>query len=313
VLGRTVAERTTENLLNAGVEVLTLLAPTALSGETHALASKFDNVRVEIVDDVSTALTRTVTEYCKAGIEHSFVLAGELYTEIDFLDFFYFHREGKQKIARGFDHTGPLDMWIVDCELELESDLDDLLTGKQAHGASYFVAGYVRSLTHPREVRYLISDALHRVCALRPSGEEVRPGIWIEEDAEVDKRARIVAPAYIGRRSKVMEDALVTRFSSIEKDCYIDSGTIIEESSVLANTRIGIWLDLSHSVAIGNKIFSLGHDIALEIPDAGVMRFNGSVPKSVPNQRREDHAVKGLEERPSVPERWQLGPNLIQG
>ena len=43
---------------------------------------------------------------------------------------------------------------------------------------------------------------------MRPSGVEVRAGIWIEDGADVHRRARIVAPAYIGSGSKVREDII---------------------------------------------------------------------------------------------------------
>lgn len=153
---------------------------------------------------------------------------------------------------------------------------------------------------------------------MRPSGQEVRPGIWVDEGAEIDRRARIVAPAYIGCNSKVREDALVTRSSSIERDCCIDFGTIVEDSSVLANTRVGIWLDVRHAIASGNKLMSLKHGVLLEIADPNVMGFNGRLAKEEVNDLSEnpDRVVRPVVSKiqpETAPERWQLGANLIQG
>ena len=79
--------------------------------------------------------------------------------------------------------------------------------------------------------------------------------------------ARIVAPAYIGRGSKIMEDTLITRHSTIEKNCCVDYGTVVEDSSILQNTDIGICLDVCHAVANGNKLLSLDRDVVIEISD----------------------------------------------
>ena len=155
---------------------------------------------------------------------------------------------------------------------------------------------------------------------MRPLGHEIKPGIWIDEGAEIDRQARIVAPAYIGRGSKVREDTLITRFSSIEKDCYIDCGTVIEDSSILENTQIGIWLEVRHAVANGNNLLSLEHQVVLEISDPCVMRFNRPVRQEMKHdldwnqQAEEEQIVADIKpQQPPTLERWQLGADPIQG
>ncbi|MGD0986999.1 MAG: hypothetical protein ABR874_04255 [Candidatus Sulfotelmatobacter sp.] len=315
VLGRSVIERTIENLRGAAVDVVDVLVPSAVSNAFPSLAGKYSNVKVEFVSDVSIAINATLKKQAQEGIGSSFVVSGNTYAETDLLDFFYFHREAKRSATRAFDDEGPLGMWVVDCENVPYFDLEKPVTNSNQEGAAYFIAGYVRRLSHPRDLRALTLDAFRGICSIRPSGEEVRPGIWVAEDAEVDRRARIVAPAYIGCRSRVCEDTLVTRCSSIEKDCYVDYGTVIEDSSILANTRLGIWLDLRHALASGNRLLSLKHDVLLEISDPSVMRFNGALPKEAafsPRQERQP-APAPQPERTAAAETWQLGANLIQG
>jgi NDP-sugar pyrophosphorylase family protein len=316
VMGRPMVERTIGNLLNAGVEKVTVLAAREISRDCPSLANGVDKVEVELVTDLCPAVNEVLKAYAEEGIEHSFVLSGNLYAETDLLDFVFFHRGARKRVTRAFDHEGPLDMWVVNCAEYSRFDFDKT-SAWDGDGGSYFVAGYVRRLLHPRDLRAIITDSLSGVCAMRPSGEEVRPGIWVEEEAEIDRRARIVAPAYIGSRSKVREDALVTRCSSIERDCYIDFGTIVEESSILANTRLGIWLDVRHAVASGNRLMSLKHDVLLDIADPNVMRFNGLLPKeeiSANSERAAQLVASKLQpETAPAPDAWQLGANLIQG
>ena len=52
----------------------------------------------------------------------------------------------------------------------------------------------------------------------------------------------------------------------------MDYGTVVEDSSILAGTYIGIGLDLSHSIAHGTHLAHLNHDVMLEITDPTVVR-----------------------------------------
>jgi NDP-sugar pyrophosphorylase family protein len=317
VMGRPMVERTIDHLRDAGVGKVTLLTSKDIVRNCPSIANRLDQVKVKFVDDPGSAVNEVLNRYAEEGIEHAFVLAENVYAETDLLDFVYFHREAKKGITRAFDHEGPLDLWVVDCDRYSRFDLEKM-GASDGDAASYFIAGYVRRLLHPGDLRAIIADSLGGVCAMRPSGQEVRPGIWVDEGAEIDRRARIVAPAYIGCNSKVREDALVTRCSSVERDCCIDFGTIVEDSSILANTRVGIWLDVRHAVASGNKLVSLKHDVLLEIADPNVMRFNSMLAKEEGKDRSEsrERVVQPVVSKikpETAPETWQLGANLIQG
>jgi NDP-sugar pyrophosphorylase family protein len=218
------------------------------------------------------------------------------------------------------DRDGTLDLWVVDCAQAHQSELEGLLAQAEKIGATYFIRDYVNRLQHPQDLRRLVSDALSGRCAMRPCGREVRPGIWIDAGAEIDRGARIVAPAYVGRSSKIQEDTLITRFSSIEKDCYVDCGTVVEDSSILANTHVGIWLEVRHAVANGNRFLSLEHEVVLEISDPCVMRSNRPAQQETKNglswsrKAREQKVVADPNPKQSpAPEAWQLGADLIQG
>ena len=317
VLGRPIVERTIQHLLNAGVEKATLLTSKDVFRNCPSLANRLDKVEVQLVDNPYSAVNHMLSRYAEDGIDQAFVLADNVYAETDLLDFVYFHREAKKGITRAFDQEGPLDLWVVDCADYSRFDLEKM-GAADGDAASYFIAGYVHRLLHPGDLRAIIADSLRGICAMRPCGQEVRPGIWVDEGAEIDRRARIVAPAYIGCHTRVREDALVTRCSSIERDCCIDFGTIVEDSSILANTRVGIWLDVRHAVASGNKLLSLKHDVLLRIADPNVMRFNGILPNEETNdpsgnRERAAHPVVSKIQPEAAPERWQLGANLIQG
>lgn len=314
VLGRTVAERMVEHFSRADVEAITIVAPLEILSRMPELP----NCRLHAATDISVAVSQVLRDYAENGTEYSFVVSGELYAEIDLLDFFFFHREALRPLTRAADPQGPLDLWMVDCAKAARWSRSSLFTRESAE---YLVGGYVRRFDSPGDLRQLVSDALMGRCAMRPTGSEIRPGIWVEEGAEIDRRARIVAPAFIGRNSKIQEDALITRCSNVERDCCVDYGTVIEDSSVLANTSVGIWLDLRHAVASGHNMFSVAHNAMVRITDPNVLKATVagehlaelSVKSEVERERQRPLVSVAVREEPSPQQKWQLGTNLIQG
>jgi NDP-sugar pyrophosphorylase family protein len=201
------------------------------------------------------------------------VMRAGAYIEFDLSDLLQSHREQDKSVTRAFDNEGPLDLWIIDrAALARGEDLLTIL--RLSNPARYSVGGYVNRLEHPRDLRRLVVDGLTSRCRLRPVASEIRPGVWIDETAQVNRDARIVAPAYIGRGSRVEAQCLITRCSNVESNCQVDYGTVIEDSSILSNSYVGIGLDLSHSIVDGNNLLNLERNVTLEIADPCVIRPN---------------------------------------
>jgi anti-sigma B factor antagonist len=272
IAGRSMTERMIQRFVAAGVEDVSVLVTS--KDEMPEFRDSFGTaiVHVEVVKNLNSAVQRKLIEFSNAELEHSFICSANAYAETDFLDFFYFHREARQTITQAFDCHGALALWVADCTAASASTFDALLVPSQPARSSYFIREYVNRLTHPRDLRQFAEDSLRGRCESRPSGKQVRPGVWMDEKAEVHRKARIVAPAYIGRGTEIKPDAVITRFSTIEKDCCVDCGTVVEDSSILANTNVGIWLDVCYAVVSGNKLFSLSRDAAIEISDTSIMR-----------------------------------------
>jgi carbonic anhydrase/acetyltransferase-like protein (isoleucine patch superfamily) len=283
---------------------------------------------VQVVSDLGSAVIQKCKDFSGSGIEQAFIVSANLYTETDLLDMFYFHREAQQTATRAHDAEGPLNLWVVDCSEAQKSDLHGLLTEAEGTAAAYFIRDYVNRLDHPHDMRRLVSDSLRGRCAMRPSGTELKPGIWVDEGADIHRRARIVAPAYIGRDTEVNEDTVITRCTNIERGCCIDYGTVIENSSILPNSHIGIWLDVCHAVVNGNKLMSLSRNVTLDISDRSILRTNGSARRETKESildltygaqpiasdlNQQEQEVKQVQNELPTPKTWQFGANLIQG
>jgi NDP-sugar pyrophosphorylase family protein len=318
IMGHSMLERTIGRFVRADVDVVTVLMSSGATYAAQTAKSAFDNVTFKSVSDVGSAIGQKIREFSQSGIDHAFIVSAKVYAETDLFDLFSFHSESRQRATKAVDRDGPLEFGIVDCAKALEMDIENILMRGQGACSSYFIREYVSRLTHPRDLRRLVTDALSGRCAMRPAGTEVKPGIWVDEGAQVHKRARIVAPAYIGRGSKIRQGTVITRCSSVEKDCYVDCGTVIEDSSILSDTHIGISVDVCHAVANGNKLLNLERDVVIEISDPGVMRSTSSIRKQPRSTAREEEKQRVVvadlkEEKLSTPEAWQLGTNPIQG
>jgi NDP-sugar pyrophosphorylase family protein len=77
---------------------------------------------------------------------------------------------------------------------------------------------------------------------------------------------------------------LITRCSNVESGCQIDYGTVVEDSSILSNSYVGIGLDLSHSIVDGSNLLNLERGVTLEIADPCVIRLN-RIPRQEKNLR----------------------------
>jgi hypothetical protein len=210
------------------------------------------------------------SEYVKNGIETVLLARLGAYIEFDLVDLIQFHWDKRQPSTRIIDRDGPLDFWVLDVAACAKAGInfDEMMaTDNTTCITSYNRPSYVNRLSDAFCLRRFVVDAFLSRCAARPPGKETKPGVWIDQSAQVDRRARIVAPAYIGPRAKIRASTLITRFSNIERACEIDSGTAVDDSSILANTYLGTWLDVSHAVVYGTNLAHLHHNLMIEIRD----------------------------------------------
>lgn len=283
LLGRSVLERTIDGLQGAHVKLTSLVVHSDLAACVPVFPHRPGDLTIRVADDPWPAVAHILESYWQNGCDCAFVAKPTAYTDADFADLVDFHRQGQRAVTRASDREGPLDLWVVSCNPSEETDRISLhVAGRLTDflPAPYFVKEYVRRISHAQDFRRLVSDAFQRRCHLHPTGEQIRPGVWADQGVEIRRGARIVAPAYLGARCTIGERAVITRMSNIEHDCYIDYGTVIENSSVLPNTYVGIWLDVRRSVVYGNKLLNLEREVLVEVADPRLLRSNAAAPQA---------------------------------
>ena len=270
-LGDSLVGRVADDLKRGGVESVAVFGDTELGLET--LDGRATVVRCD-QGEVLRRASRELLEYRDSGTDSVFFMRLGPYVEFDVADLLRFRTECEGSVVRAFEGPNALDIWLLDPK-QLSGNLQDAGSWTElldVEAVPYEVRGYVNALEHPRDLRRLVVDSLHSRCRVRPRGFEVRPGVWMAEGAQVEREARIVAPAFIGRDVCVSQQCLVTRGSNIERNSVVDYGTVIENTSVLPNTYVGIGLDVCHSIVDGNKLLNIQRDVLLEIDDSAVIR-----------------------------------------
>lgn len=291
LLGQSVFGRLVQHLSHFRFDTMSVFVDSSLAFEID------DRSGIELyATDVWRGSARSLIAAKEAGVDAVLLVRAGAYVEFDPVDLMRFHRDCGNIVTRACDERGFLDLWVVDPGIVQENI--DLKSSLQTAGEPYYqVSGYVNRMETLRDMRQLVADGLGSRCHFRPQGVEVRPGLWMAEGAEVERGARIVAPAFLGRDVKISEQCLITRCSSIERNCQIDYGTVVEDSSILSGTYVGIGLDLSQCIADGTCLVNLNREVALEIKDPVVMRQvrqnkpRGESNRQLPSNFRHGEAV----------------------
>ncbi len=271
ILGQSVMERIAAELKRTDVDEITLLADGSLMAVRSEIEQATRDFTLRWTDDAWAETSQLLKSYRQAGVERALIVRVSAYAELDWSDLRQFHGAQNRDVTRAFDPQGPLDYWIIETAAMTDSDdVRPLLAANDV--ARCPVSGYVRRLEHPRDLRRLVADSLMSRCRLRPRGSEIRTGVWMEEGAQVHRKARIVAPAFLGRGSKIEEQCLITRCTNVESNSCVDYGTVVEDSSILSNSYVGIGLDIAHCIVDGSSLLSLKRDVVMEIADPGLIK-----------------------------------------
>ncbi len=283
VLGATVLERLAQRLKIAGISQVTLISAAGPDAQTH-MERAIHKARLEAIsagkEDFWQASEQTFEEFRQNGADLVLVLKLGPYVEVDYEEVILHHINKRCRMTSvvGVDGAS-LGIFVLDSTRR--GDASTLFRSglqKVRDDCERFVAkGYVNLIQTVADFRCLALDGLLQKNAIRPIGKQLRPGVWVGHGANVHRKARVLAPAFIGAYSKVRAASLVTRNSVIEHHAEVDCGTVVEDSTVLPYTYLGAGLDVMHSVVGFQRIWHLLRKVEVEIPDT---RLVGITPAS---------------------------------
>src|SRR5512143_1092190 len=221
VLGKSVLARVADRLQAQGVNAISVVSESSLSEVPDSVADSMGSLNGSFWRTAECAFN----DAAQAGAEAVLVLRMGGYAEFDTDEFLQRHLDARAHVTRAFDAAGtPLDIFLINASRRNDAAylFRHRLQQTRAVSGHWVFRGYYNPLAGARDLRLLAVDGLLQRAQLKPAGVQVRPGVWIARGAQVDRRARVLAPAYIGQGARIRAGSVVTRCSVIEHHAEID-------------------------------------------------------------------------------------------
>ncbi|HYG97832.1 MAG TPA: hypothetical protein VD837_01785 [Terriglobales bacterium] len=265
LLGRSVLQRAVDRLRSFGIDDITVISE-------YGSVPTIQGVRwVSALGQSAWRLAnKAFAEIAQSGAESVLLTHVGPYAEIDYEDLVQFHLDQGSRVTAVIEPDSELTGTFV-LNPTRRNDAaylfrHQLRTSRLPH-SYYEFNGYFNPLSTAADLRRLAVDAFCGNAELEPDGIEVKPGVWAAPTARIHKRARVLAPSYIGAHARVRAAAVVTRCSVLEHHAHVDCGTVVDNATLLPNTSIGAGLDVAHSVVGSRRLFHLGRNVEVEIAD----------------------------------------------
>jgi NDP-sugar pyrophosphorylase family protein len=268
VLGRSVLDRVVDRLHAQGVDGVTVI------GNVQPGLPAWRREGVQFVNAGNQppfrAAETVFSDIAQAGADVVLLLRLGPYAELDYEKLIQFHLDRAARVTCVVNSEGvSLDYFAIsasrrnDAAYLLRSGLKQFRSGC----TNFSFDGYCNALRSAAGLRELAIDAFSGANEIKPTGKEIRPGVWVANTARIHKGARLLAPCFIGERSKIMTNAVISRCSTVERGSCVDCGTVVENSTVLPQTVIGAGLDVVHSVVGFRNVAHLARGVEVEIID----------------------------------------------
>lgn len=101
----------------------------------------------------------------------------------------------------------------------------------------------------------------------RIGAREIQPGVWVGLHSQIDPRARLHAPCWIGENVFVAADARVGPNAVVEDRVIVESGARIEHSAIWPETFVGRLVAVRNSLAAGSTLLNHQTGSCLRVPD----------------------------------------------
>lgn len=280
VLGTTVLERVVQRLRRAGVGDIVLISSAGAEGQAY-LERAASRAEVPVTrtspEKFATSAEGSFERFREAAADLVVVVHLGAYVELDYEELLQHHIDEHCRMSAVVNGDGTLlGTFVLDATRR--SDASCLFRSKLQQVRDdcerFTAAGYINQLQNAADFRRLALDGLLEKNAVRPNGDELKPGVWVAKGARIHPKARVVAPAYVGEYSKIRASALLTRGSAVEHHAEVDCGTVVENSTILPFTYVGAGLDIMHSVVGFRRLAHQVRAVEVEICDP---KFVGTV------------------------------------
>lgn len=96
-----------------------------------------------------------------------------------------------------------------------------------------------------------------RFAGLMFYGREVQEGVWISRNVTLHPTANLIPPVYLGENSRIGAGIRLGPNVVVVRDCMLDSGTTVENSTILPGSYVGQALELDHVIVERNRLINV--------------------------------------------------------
>lgn len=273
VAGKSPLQRVVERLHRFGISPITAV----IKGHPYAEPLTAVNGLTPVItppDRFWRSAENAFNDLAQSGAELVILIGLGAYAELDFEKMVQFHLDGHCRVSQVAHEGRPLEIFCISASRrnDAASLFRSELTKCRTESPLFEHVGYTNFLSSTLDLRQFAIDILTLRTDTAPAGQQFRPGVWVAAGAQIEKGARVLAPAFIGSRARVRSGTVITRCSSIEQHAHVDCGTVVENSSVLPYCSVGAGLELAHSVAGFAQIWNLRRACTVQIADEKLVR-----------------------------------------
>lgn len=273
VAGKSSLQRTAERLNKFGIsQIAAVIEAPQYDGTTKAAIGGYQITAPP--DRFWRAAENAFNDLVQAGAELVVLVRLGAYAEIDFDSMIQAHLDRHCRVSQATQNGSRLDIFCISASRrnDAASLFRSRLTRCRSDCPLFEHSGYVNALANALDLRQFAIDILTLQTETAPAGEQIRPGVWTAPRAQIEKGARVLAPAFIGSFARVRSGAVITRCSAVEHHANVDCGTVVENSTVLPYCSLGAALEVAHSVAGYSHVWNLRRNCAVRISDTKLLR-----------------------------------------
>ena len=146
-----------------------------------------------------------------------------------------------------------LDEIEADVPVDFSRDLFPRLLEKGAPLFGYIADGYWTDVGTLEEYHHASADILNRKVDIGELGQEIRPGIYAEEDVAIEDDVELFAPLYLGSGVRIKRGAVIHGPTVIRAHTIIDNRAHIDRSILWQNAYIGQGVELRGAIVAGRS------------------------------------------------------------
>lgn len=120
-----------------------------------------------------------------------------------------------------------------------ERGLFPLLLQLDERISGHVTDSYWLDIGNPLKYMQAHIDILQKRVKVSLPGSELRPGLWVGEDAHIADSADIRGPVYLGNRARIHKKARLQEYTVLSSDVVVDDRANLDRAMVGAGTAIG--------------------------------------------------------------------------